>query len=92
MADSPDRYSLDQLAALATLSPYHFHRLFRATYGVTPISYLKECRLSKARAMLLEKRFSVAEVGFEVGFESASSFSREYKKKFGYPPSREMAG
>lgn len=86
MAAEPGRYSLEQIAGLAAISPYHFHRLFRATYGQTPLQYLTECRLLLAHKLIQERRISVLEACVEVGFSSASSFSRLFKKRFGMSP------
>lgn len=87
MEASPGRYSLEQIAGLAAISPYHFHRLFRATYGHTPLQHLTECRLQLARTLLLEGR-PVGEVCAEVGYESRATFSRLFRRRFGHPPSR----
>lgn len=87
MEQAPDRYTLDEIAALAAISPYHFHRLFKATYGTTPQKYLTGCRLDRAKAILERGSTTVAEACVEVGFSSNSSFSRLFKSRFGAPPS-----
>lgn len=85
MEEEPGRYTLDQLAALAALSPYHFHRVFAATYGATPLRYLNECRLQRARR-LLELGWNVQAACFEVGFSSPASFHRKFRVRFGFTP------
>ena len=80
---------VEELAALATMSVSSFHRHFRAVTSMTPIQYQKQVRLQEARARLIAQPGDVAGVGFAVGYESASQFSREYRRRFGVPPSRD---
>jgi AraC-like DNA-binding protein len=80
---------IDQLAALATMSVSSFHRHFRAVTSMTPIQFQKEIRLHEARARLLAEPGDVAGVGYAVGYDSPSQFSREYRRMFGVPPSRD---
>ena len=83
--------SIEQLAALATMSVSSFHRHFRAVTAMTPIQYQKQIRLQEARARLLAEADDVAAVGFAVGYDSPSQFSREYSRLFGAPPGRDAA-
>jgi len=85
IAEAPGRHSLKEIAVLAAISPYHFHRLFRATYGQTPQSYISECRWQRAKS-LLESGATVEGACDEVGFSSTSSFSRQFKLRFGDSP------
>jgi AraC-like DNA-binding protein len=80
---------VEELAALATMSVSSFHRHFRAVTSMTPIQFQKQIRLHEARARLLAEPGDVAGVGFAVGYDSASQFSREYRRLFGVPPSRD---
>jgi AraC-like DNA-binding protein len=80
---------IEQLAALATMSVSSFHRHFRAVTSMTPIQFQKEIRLHEARARLLAEPGDVAGVGYAVGYDSPSQFSREYRRMFGVPPSRD---
>ena len=80
---------VEQLAALATMSVSSFHRHFRAVTSMTPIQYQKQIRLREARARLIAGPGDVAGVGFAVGYDSPSQFSREYRRMFGAPPSRD---
>ena len=70
----------------ACYSRFHFIRLFRKIYGVTPHRYLIAVRLSKA-AELLKAQHSVTETCFGVGFQSLSSFTSLFRKHFGITPS-----
>jgi AraC-like DNA-binding protein len=83
--------SVDELAALATMSVSSFHRHFRAVTAMTPIQFQKQIRLQEARTRLLADADDVAAVGFAVGYDSASQFSREYSRMFGAPPGRDVA-
>lgn len=65
-------------------SSFHIH--FKAITGKTPLQYQKDLRLMEAKHILTAGRHSVASAAFEVGYESPTQFSREYKRKFGRPP------
>ena len=79
-----DQLTLDDVAATAHFSKYHFHRLFLATYGETPGEYLRRVRLEKA-AQLLKMRFdyTITRIAMETGFSSPAVFSRAFRKHFG---------
>ena len=79
------------LAELSGMSASSFHRHFRAATSMTPIQFQKQIRLQEARALLMTAPANVAEIGFLVGYESPSQFSREYRKTFGTPPGRDAA-
>jgi AraC-like DNA-binding protein len=81
---------VEDLAAVATMSVTSFHRHFRALTSMTPIQYQKQIRLHEARARLLAGPGDIAGTGFAVGYGSPSQFSREYRRMFGAPPSRDM--
>jgi AraC-like DNA-binding protein len=80
---------VDELAALATMSVSSFHRHFRAVTSMSPIQFQKEIRLHEARARLLAEPSDVTGVGYAVGYDSPSQFSREYRRMFGVPPSHD---
>jgi AraC-like DNA-binding protein len=80
---------VEELAALATMSTSSFHRHFRTVTSMTPIQFQKQIRLHEARARLLADPGDVTGVGFAVGYDSPSQFSREYRRMFGVPPSRD---
>jgi AraC-like DNA-binding protein len=85
--DDPIR--IGRLAALAGMSESTFHRHFRAVTHMTPIQYQKAVRLQQARLALVSGGLDVAEVAHAVGYDSASQFSREYRRLFGAPPGRD---
>lgn len=82
---------IDHLASLAGMSSSSFHRHFKAVTAMTPLQYHKQIRLQEARRRLLAEQCEAARVGFAVGYESASQFSREYARLFGLPPARDAA-
>jgi AraC-like DNA-binding protein len=83
--------AMDQLARVAGMSASSFHRHFRAVTAMSPLQYQKRIRLQEARSRLIDKGEDVAAVGFDVGYQSPSQFSREYARQFGAPPGRDAA-
>ena len=81
---------IDQLAAIAQLSPSAFHRRFKAVTSMTPLQYQKQLRLLEARRLMASGAVNVETAAFRVGYESASQFSREYSRMFGTPPRRDI--
>jgi AraC-like DNA-binding protein len=77
---------LDSIAKNAFMSRFHFHRLFRGVYKLTPHQYLTRKRISKAKDLLVKNDMSITEVCNSVGFESLGSFSILFKKEIGFPP------
>ncbi|MFG2791051.1 AraC family transcriptional regulator N-terminal domain-containing protein [Streptomyces sp. NPDC048419] len=90
-----DHYSdvlrVEDLARMSGMSLSPFHRHFRALTAMTPIQYQKQIRLQEARLRLMSSTEDVATVGFAVGYDSASQFSREYRRHFGLPPGRDAS-
>ncbi|HEY4069618.1 MAG TPA: AraC family transcriptional regulator [Burkholderiaceae bacterium] len=82
---------IEELADLAAMSASSFHRHFRAVTAMSPLQYQKLIRLQEARARLMAESDDVAAVGFSVGYDSPSQFSREYSRLFGSPPGRDVA-
>jgi len=79
---------LQQLAAVAALSKYHFHRLFTTVYGRTPATYLSERRIERAQDLLRATNLTVTEVCCAVGFSSLGSFSSRFRAVVGETPSQ----
>src|ERR1700704_4132420 len=81
-----DPLDLEQLAAVACFSPFHFHRLFRAWMGETLQAFVHRLRLERAAQLLLfDQAKSVSDIAQECGFSSASAFARAFKAAFGTP-------
>jgi AraC-like DNA-binding protein len=64
------------------------HHQFRAMTSMSPLQYQKHLRLQEARKLLLTESYDAGSAALEVGYESATQFSREYKRFFGQPPMR----
>ncbi len=77
---------LDELAAVAGVSKYHFSRCFEATYGETPIRYLTRRRIERAQDLLRAANLTVTEVCMVVGFSSLGSFSSRFTQLVGECP------
>jgi AraC-like DNA-binding protein len=75
------------LARVAHVSPAHFSRQFRATFGEPPHRYLQRRRVERAMDLLRETDRSVTEICFDVGFGSLGTFSRTFRAVVGEPPS-----
>jgi AraC-like DNA-binding protein len=80
---------IDALAKRANMSPSALHSHFKAVAAMSPIQYQKRLRLQEARKLLLSGGTSAEAVAYEVGYASASQFSREYVRLFGQPPRRD---
>ena len=89
-----DRFSesirVDDLAVSARMSAATFHRQFKSVTSMTPLQYQKQLRLLEARRLMLTSSANVETAAFQVGYESASQFSREYTRMFGKSPRRDV--
>jgi len=74
------------LARIAHVSPAHFTRTFRATFGETPHRYLQRRRIERAMFLLRETDRSVTDICFQVGFGSPGTFSRTFHEIVGRSP------
>lgn len=82
---------VETLADMAAMSPSAFHRNFKAVTALSPIQFQKRIRLLQARTRLITGGNGAASTAFQVGYESATQFSREYARFFGLPPARDIA-
>jgi AraC-like DNA-binding protein len=85
-------FRVEDLASMAGMSTSAFHRHFRTVTELTPIQYQKKIRLQEARLRVVGLGEDVTSAGYAVGYDSPSQFSREYRREFGTPPSRDRAG
>lgn len=81
---------IEQLAASVHMSGSSLHRHFRSVTAMSPLQFQKHLRLQEARRLMLVDGADATSAGYHVGYESASQFSREYARKFGAPPARDM--
>lgn len=84
-----EKVLVQDLAALVGLGPRHFNRLFRNTYGTSPLNHILEIRLHEARRFLSRGDYRITDVANACGFASSSGFSEQYKRRFGIVPSRD---
>jgi len=82
-----EEFDLEQLAARAGLSKFHFHRLFKSASGVSPGKYQLNARMKEARRRLRETKQSVVSVALDLGFSSPSHFAQVFRRETGLTPS-----
>ncbi|NOH98336.1 helix-turn-helix domain-containing protein [Vibrio sp. 99-70-13A1] len=80
--------NLKQVAELACLSPYHFHRIFKAVTGETLNEYIRRLRLEAAANELFYTKPSITSVALEYGFSSSQSLAKAFKQHFALTPSQ----
>lgn len=85
------RISVEELAQQTGLSVSSFHHHFKLITGVSPLQYLKQLRLVRAKDLLVQQKQSASQAAYDVGYESPNQFSREFKRYFGVPPSQALS-
>jgi AraC-like DNA-binding protein len=85
-----EQLRIREIAAAAGMSESSLHEHFKAVTRLTPLAYQKQLRLQEARRLMLVEGASAGTAGFAVGYESASQFSREYRRLFGAPPRQDV--
>ena len=79
--------SLHRIAAIASFSPFHFHRIFKTITGETLNDCVTRRRVEKSASSLLHKKdMSITELSFQNGFNNNSSFTRAFKRFYGISP------
>src|SRR5579864_720393 len=81
---------VDDLSKIAGMGVSTLHHHFRALTAMSPLQYQKQLRLQAARERMLMDGLDAASAAFEVGYESATQFNREYSRFFGQPPMRDI--
>jgi AraC-like DNA-binding protein len=81
---------VEELASVAQMGVSTFHHHFRSLTAMSPLQYQKRLRMHAARVRMLTEGIDAASAAFEVGYESASQFNREYSRFFGQPPMRDV--
>ena len=85
-------WTLDDLASLAAMSPFHFARTFKARTGLAPHRHLVARRIERAKVLLRTTADPVAAIAFQVGWENASKFAARFKADVGVTPGVWRAG
>lgn len=83
-----DELSIENVARESGLSEYHFFRLFRATFGISPHQYLIHCRIENAKKLLRHPGISISDIAHMCGFADIFSFSKSFKKHTGSSPTQ----
>ncbi|NOJ21253.1 AraC family transcriptional regulator [Vibrio coralliilyticus] len=78
--------NLPEVAALANLSPYHFHRTFKAVQGETLADYIRRLRLAAAADDLFKSKQPILNIALEYGFSSSQSLAKAFKQHYGVTP------
>jgi len=81
-----EKLNIENIAQKFNMAPSSFYRYFKQVTFVSPLQYQKQLRLYEAQRLMLSGNYDAASAGCEVGYESPTQFSREYKKLFGEPP------
>ena len=79
-------FTLESLASNVNLSKYHFLRMFKKEFGLTPHAFIVNERLNRAN-VLIQNGITISQASIQVGFNDQSHFTRNFKKYFGYTPS-----
>ena len=85
-ARSGEPLTLDEVARVAGLNPFHLLRVFKQAIGVTPHQYLMRLRLLQALRLLRDTRLPVTDVAYEAGWADLSNFNRAFRREFGCSP------
>ena len=78
---------LEDLAAIACYSPYHFHRIFSAFVGEPVAAYVRRKRLEKGALEIVRTNRPITEIALAAGFETPTAFTKAFKRTFGTTPS-----
>jgi len=82
-----DPPNLDEVAALASFSPYHFHRLFTAYTGESLSTFIRRLRLERAANRLRQTLDPITNIALDAGYETSANFSKAFRQQFGQSPS-----
>jgi AraC family transcriptional regulator len=87
-----DTLTIERLAAVANMSPFHFARRFKQATGITPHQFVTRERILRARELLVSTRQSIREIAVSLGFASQSHFTDVYRSITGNTPRRDRSG
>ncbi len=78
----------DRLASISGFSTVYFRKLFKEVYGISPIEYIKELKIKKAKEMLHSDYGNISDIALSLGYQNIYDFSRDFKKHTGFSPSK----
>jgi len=81
------KLSLDYLSRSIGISKFHFQRLFKKCFGISPLNLMHQLRMQKAQQLMKQQKQSLSAIALQLGYLDLASFSAKFKKEFGYPPS-----
>lgn len=82
---------IETIAHQLGMSMSGFHAHFKAATNMSPVQFQKQLRLQEAQRLMLSEGFDAGQAAYQVGYEDQSHFSRDYKRKYGEPPARNIA-
>lgn len=85
-----ERFEISTLVKIAGMGQSSFYKRFGELTGMTPVQYRTKLRLQEARRLMVHEEMKAASAGFQVGYDSPSQFSRDYRKTFGRPPQADL--
>jgi AraC-like DNA-binding protein len=83
---SEENFSIEEFANEAALSRKQLHRKLTALTGKTPSQFLRSIRLARAKTLIKEKKGTISEISYQVGFNSPAYFNKCFKEEYGYSP------
>jgi AraC family transcriptional regulator len=86
-AELAQRWTVVRLAALVNLSPFHFSRSFKSSFGVAPHAWLQLKRMETAARLVRDTQQPLADIAVQTGYSSAAHFSQSFRSHWGVPPS-----
>jgi len=89
-ADSAKPFTVESMSKRAGMSTAAFHHNFKLVTGSSPLQYLKRIRLDRAKRLMIHDGYNASTAAKAVGYESASQFSREFKRQFGVTPIQDV--
>lgn len=79
---------MNKLAAIAKMSPYYYSHVFKEQTGFSPIEYVINTRLDRAKILLVHTKQPIAEIAYSLGYASSNSFINIFVKKIGVSPTQ----
>ena len=84
---SAETVSIESLAQMCGISPEYFRKIFKNFFGTSPVNYINNLKITRAKELLESKMYSVTDAALQSGYTEMSHFSREFKKATGLSPS-----